>query len=283
MARNFGLGTDSYGKSDLKLMSSKLNERYVPAPEDLEKVFRVKYGSPENVGWSPRRRFRFGYYLPSDFYEAAVEKYVFEGCAWIDIGGGRAIFPENPKLANLLALRCSLVVAVDSSDNVYENETVHRRVRCSIEDYKSDRTFDLVTMRMVAEHVTEPEKVISALQRLLRPGGIAIIFTVNLYSPITLVSRLVPQRLHHPVKKLFWGGEEKDTFPTQYRMNTRKILKQLFEERNFQERAFLYLDDLALFRRFRYLGCLETALWWVISRVGVRYPENCLLGVYQRQ
>ena len=136
---------------------------------------------------------------------------------------------------------------------------------------------------MVAEHVDKPEKVISALRRLLRPGGIAIVFTVNLNSPITLVSRLVPQRLHHPVKKLFWGGEEKDTFPTQYKMNTRRTLKQLFEKHNFQERAFLYVDDIALFRRFRYLSYVETVLWWTISRVGLRYPENCLLGVYQRR
>ncbi len=135
---------------------------------------------------------------------------------------------------------------------------------------------------MVAEHVTEPEKVTSALHRLLRPGGFAIILTVNLYSPITLVSRLVPDRLHHPVKRLFWGGEEKDTFPVQYKMNTRGKLRRLFEERGFQERAFLHVDDLALFSKFKHLNYMETLLWWTLSKLRIRYPENCLLGVYQR-
>jgi ubiquinone/menaquinone biosynthesis C-methylase UbiE len=265
------------------MMNSALVASHLPSREELEDLFRRKYGNPADVGWSPRRRHRFGYYLPSDVYEAVVKKHVFEGSVWVDVGGGSDIFPENRKLADLLASRCSLVVAVDSSDNVYENKTVHQRVRCSIEDYQPDRRFDLATMRMVAEHVAEPEKVLSSIQRLLRPGGIAIIFTVNLHSPITLVSRSVPQRLHYSVKKLFWGGEEKDTFPTHYKMNTRRTLKQLFEEHDFQERAFLHVDDIAIFRRFRYLGYLETALWWAISRVGVRYPENCLLGVYQRQ
>ena len=152
------------------------------------------------------------------------------------------------------------IVAVDPSYNVYANEVVHHRVRCPIEDYLPGRQFDLATMRMVAEHVAEPKKVTSALHRLLRPGGFAIILTVNLYSPITLISRLVPQRLHHPVKKLFWGGEEKDAFPVQYKMNTRGKLARLFEEQGFQERAFLHVDDLALFGRFRYLNYLEILL-----------------------
>jgi SAM-dependent methyltransferase len=265
------------------MMNSKLSERHLPGREELEKVFREKYGNPEEVGWSPRRRFRFGYYLPSDFYEATVDKHVFEGSAWVDVGGGRTIFPENPKLANLLASRCSLVVAVDPSDNVYENRTVHQRVRCSIEDYQPEHRFDLATLRMVAEHVADPGKVISSIHRLLRPGGIAIVLTVNLHSPITLVSRLVPQRLHYPVKNLFWGGEEKDTFPTQYKMNTRRTLKHLFEQHDFYEHAFSYLDDVAFFRRFRSLGSLEMFLWWLISNARICYPENCLLGVYQRR
>lgn len=181
----------------------------LPSRSDLDRLFREKYGDPTEIGWSPRRRYRFGYYLPSDIYEAVVEKYVFEGCAWIDVGGGGAIFPDNSRLAERLASRCSRAVAVDPSDNVYKNKVVHERVRCQIEDYRTDRSFDLATMRMVAEHVKEPDKVAAALGRLLRPGGLAILLTVNAHSPITLVSRLVPQGLHYPIKRLFWGARRR--------------------------------------------------------------------------
>jgi SAM-dependent methyltransferase len=263
-------------------MNTTLNASHLPSPDELEEVFLEKYGDPSDVGWSPRRRHRFGYFLPSDFYEAVVKKHVFEGCEWVDIGGGRDIFPDNRRLADLLASRCSVVVAVDPSDNVYQNKAVHDRVRCPIEDYKPGRQFDLATMRMVAEHVAEPANVLSALHRLLRPGGHAIIFTVNLHSPITVVSRFVPHQLHHPIKKLFWGGEEKDTFPTEYRMNTRRTLRQLFEGHQFAERAFLQIDDLAFFRKFKNLNYIEMLIWRTISKIGIRYPENCLLGVYER-
>ena len=140
------------------MMNSKLSGLYVPSPDELEQLFQEKYGSPEDVGWSPRRRFGFSYYLPSHFYDASVEKNVFERCAWIDAGGGRAIFPENPRLAERLADRCSHVVAIDSSDNVYENKTVHQRGWCSFEDYRPECQFDLATMRMLAEYVAKPER-----------------------------------------------------------------------------------------------------------------------------
>ncbi len=272
----------SYGELPLKMLNSTISESYYPSPEELQEGFRIKYGNPDEIGWSPRRRFRFGYYLPSDVYEAVLKKHIFDGCAWVDVGGGCAIFPNNPQLADLLVSRCSLVIAVDPSENVEENRIAHQRVRCPIEEFQPARQFDLATMRMVAEHVAEPARVISGLHGLLRPGGVAIVLTVNLFSPLTLISRLVPDRLHYRVKKLFWGGQEKDTFPTHYKMNTRTTLRQLFEEHGFRERAFLYLDDLALFGRFKFLNYVETLVWWSAARVGIRYPENCLLGVYER-
>jgi len=136
---------------------------------------------------------------------------------------------------------------------------------------------------MVAEHVSDPIRVVEALKRLLRPGGKAIILTVNLWSPITVVSRFTPFGLHHPVKKLFWGGEEKDTFPVQYKMNTRKELRLLFEQQGFRESDFAYLDDLSTFGRFKHLNYVEIFAWRFFRGLRISYPENCLLGVYQKE
>ena len=252
----------------------------LPSREELKELFLQKHGRPEEIGWAPRRRFRFEYYLPADVYEATVKKHVFDGCAWIDIGGGHSIFPENAGLACSLASRCSRIVAVDPSENIDRNTFVHQRSRCVIEDYHTDQQFDLATLRMVAEHISDPSGVVEALQRLLRPGGKVIILTVNLWSPITLVSQLTPFSLHNPVKKMFWGGEEKDTFPVQYKMNTRKGLRVLFEQRGFGELAFVYLDDLSTFGRYRRLNYVELMIWRLFRRFGIHYPETCLLGVY---
>jgi hypothetical protein len=106
--------------------------------------------------------------------------------------------------------------------------------------------------------------------------------TVNLRSPITVVSRLTPFWAHYRIKRLFWGGEERDTFPVQYRMNTRPVLRRWFEQHGFREAAFTRLDDLSTFGRFRYLNAAELRIWRVFRRMGIAYPENCLLGIYER-
>ena len=254
----------------------------LPTRAELEAVFRLKHGAPETTGWAPARRFRNGYFTPADVYESLVSRFVQPGIRWLDVGGGHAVFPDNPQLAKQLVGRAAHVAAVDPSDNVHQNEFVQERFQGFLEDYTSAEPFDLATMRMVVEHVAAPEAFVTALSRLVKPGGHAIIYTVNRWAPITLLSWAVPFKLHHPVKKLFWGGEEKDTFPVQYKMNTRRTLKGLFHGAGFEERLFAKLDDLSTLGRFKRLNHLELLLWKGFRSVGLAYPENCLLGVYRR-
>lgn len=254
----------------------------MPTYPELESVFRSKYGDPAETGWSPRRRHSFRYYLPADIYETVVARCVLPGCNWLDVGGGHAIFPENPSLARELVARSCHVTAVDPSENVHRNEFVNERVQSRVEAYHSDRTFDLATLRMVVEHVDQPEDFTNALSRLVRPDGLVVVFTVNRWAPISIVSHLLPFRMHHPIKRIFWGGEEEDTFPVHYRMNTRKALRQVFENAGFHEESFLHLDDLSTFGRFKYMGYLELTAWKGFHKLGLTYPENCLLAVYRK-
>src|SRR5437773_1977660 len=122
--------------------------------KDLKDVFDSKYGlDSAAMGWGPRTRSCFGYFTPDDYYEATVSRLVTSGCAWLDVGSGRNVFPSNRRLAQLLAQRCGLLVGLDPDSTIDENDLVHERVRASIENYKTERTFDVVTLRMVAEHV----------------------------------------------------------------------------------------------------------------------------------
>ena len=166
------------------------------APEDLRQLFRLKYGDPATTGWSPRRRFEFGYYQPADYYEALVEKLVTAETDWIDIGGGGALFPDNHPLSKLLSERARRLVAVDPSDNLDSNPYPQERAKCMIEEYQTSAQFDLATFRMVAEHITNPASVVNTLNRLLRPHGLVVIFTVNRFSPVTMVSSLYHFRSH---------------------------------------------------------------------------------------
>jgi len=246
-------------------------------------VLHFKYGDPAFRGWTPILRERFGYCSPDDWYEATLFHLIGPDTDWLDVGCGRRVFATNPEGARHLAATCRLLVGIDPSDNVLENEIVHERAQCMLQDYRTDRQFDLVTMRMVAEHIEHPAEAMGALSRLVRPGGLVVIYTVAKFSPASLVAAVTPMSFHHFAKRVLWGGSEKDTFPVAYRMNTRRDLRSLFREGGFREESFTYLDDCRAFGQWKSLATAELALWKALRTVGLRYPEGCLLGIYRKE
>jgi len=252
------------------------------APPHLLDLFRQKYGEPDATGPNPRMRLRFGYFTPDDHYEALVATLVTPGCRWLDVGGGRDVFPSNPSLARQLADRCGHLTGVDPSPNIHENPYVHEAAEAFIEDYASAEPFDLLTLRMVAEHIAKPTDATAAMARLVKPGGKVVIYTVNKFAPVSLVAWATPFWLHHPIKKFFWNTEEKDTFPVAYKMNTRDALARLATAAGFRETAFEHLDDCRTFAQFKGLNFCEMVGWKMLHTLRVPYPENCLLGVYER-
>jgi hypothetical protein len=71
-------------------------------------------------------------------------------------------------------------------------------------------------------------------------------------------------------------------FPTFYRLNTRRALNRMLQVGGFREIAFAYVDVCPVFARFKRVSRWEIAIWKLIRRAGLRYPENNILCVYQR-
>jgi hypothetical protein len=134
---------------------------------------------------------------------------------------------------------------------------------------------------MVAEHVRDPDRVAAAVARAAAPGALAVVYTVAGASPIPLLTRLAPMALRHRVKRWLWRTEEKDTFPTAFKMNSRRRLRRLFTAHRFAEVGFAALDDCRTFGRFRALSWCELTLRRGLRALRLAYPERCLLGVYR--
>ena len=252
------------------------------SPTELLAMYEMKFGPSASAGPVHRRWLRAGYFSPNDYYEAALDQLVKPGCSWLDVGGGTTLFPRNPDLSRRLADRCRRLVGVDPSPNIHENPYIHERVQALIEDYKTDEPFDLLTLRMVVEHISHPNDALAAMARLVRPGGRVVIYTVNKYAPTSIAAWVIPFWLHHPVKKVIWHSRAEDTFPVVYRMNTRRTLNDLATAHGFCEEWFARLDDCRLFFRVPILGRLELATWRAGRMLGLRHPESCLMGVYRR-
>ena len=264
-----------------------------PAPSDtdmatvtriraaLDNMILEKNGAPATWGWGPRLRLAFGHASPDDWYEALLTVTVNSDTRWLDVGCGRDLLPNNVATARRLSRQCRKLVGVDPDANIEENQFVHERFRGSLEAYVTDQKFDLITLRMVAEHVSRPDLMVAKLHGLLAPGGRVVIYTVNRRSPSAFVASITPLWLHHAVKRVLWRAEERDTFETCYLMNDRKTLRSLFDVVGMTEELFVKLDDCRTTTRFQALQRLELSLWRVLNGLNLSYPEACILAIYR--
>jgi 2-polyprenyl-3-methyl-5-hydroxy-6-metoxy-1,4-benzoquinol methylase len=254
----------------------------MPLAEVCQEVFRLKAPDSGKLGWSPKLRSQFGYYTPDEWYEATLFSLIDEQTDWLDVGCGHRVFPSNPRLADVLASRCRSLTGVDPDDSITTNRWLHQYKQCRLEDFDTDRRFDLISLRMVAEHIANPVAAAATLSRLARDGGRVVIYTVSKWAPASLVAAATPIAVHHMVKGFLWGSSPEDTFPTVYRMNTRKRLDELFGSQGFVEENFLYLNDCRAFSGWRFGAIVEMSCERVLRRIGIPYPEVCLLGVYRK-
>lgn len=255
----------------------------LPDEASLRQMFHRRYGSQRSLGWGPLLRQRCNYYTPDDVYEALVAGIVVKGLSWLDVGCGRELFPNNLGLAEILSKRCGRLTGVDPDPTLHENPWVHEKISGGIHQFDGEADFDLVTMRMVAEHIADPMACTKSIARALRPGGLAVVFTVAAVSPMPLLTRLAPMELRHIVKSWLWGSQPKDTFPTCFKMNARDVLQRQFAAVGMREEQFLRLDDCRTFARFQTMSKIEMAIMRACRAMGMPYPEHCLLGLYRKQ
>jgi SAM-dependent methyltransferase len=252
-----------------------------PSREELMSIYSVKYYREGEPGWGPRMRLSFEHFSPDDHYEALVARLVTPGCSWADVGCGRDIFPSHPALARELARRAGYVLGIDPDQNVKENPFITEGFLGLVQDCPTQRRFDVITLRMVAEHVVDPDRVWRKLAELLKPAGTVVIYTPYKWAPMSIVATVVPFALHNPLKRIIWQSEARDTFPTAYKLNTRRDLLNYTSKHGLRETLFKFLDDCRVSNRFRALNWLELKTCSAFNAVGLHYPERCILATYQ--
>lgn len=89
-----------------------------------------------------------------------------------------------------------------------------------------DSIFDLVFADNVLEHLDNPFKVFREVNRVLRPHGVFLLKTPNLWHYMPTIARVTPHSFHRLVNRLRGRGEA-DTFPTRYRANSKRAIARL--------------------------------------------------------
>lgn len=242
----------------------------------VKSALMFKHGEAGGVTIAQHRR--HGYVSPDAVYEGALLRLVTPGTRWLDAGAGASPCPHNPALARHLASVCGTLVGVDPGPNLARNPYVHAAQHVAIVDATGE--YDLVTMRMVAEHVADVPALATALKRLVRPSGTLLIYTVDAWSPTVLVARMVPAAARRLAMRWLCEGQDRDVFPTHYQLNTLPRMRAVLA--GFTLVRHTALDDCRITLRWTGPHAMELRLRALLRTVGVTYPERCILAEFAR-
>ena len=147
-----------------------------------------------------------------------------------------------------------------------------------------DACVDIVMCRSVMEHIEDPAAVYREIHRVLKPGGVFIFLTANLWDYASLVAKLVPNRFHPWIVARVEGREERDVFPIQYKTNTRGAVKKWASQAGFDILSFRYLGQYPTYFMFNgFLFLLATGYEKLLrSAHALRFLRGWILVTLQK-
>jgi len=128
----------------------------------------------------------------SEAYASLISEHLSPHTVWLDAGcGSRLLEDDMDPVENWLASHCKTIVGMDVS--VTSNRNIKSLVQGSLYDLPfADNSLDLITCRMVVEHLAQPRHAFAESARCLRPGGAIVVITPNLLNYGILGMLLLP-------------------------------------------------------------------------------------------
>jgi SAM-dependent methyltransferase len=161
--------------------------------------------------------------------------------------------------------KCAFVAGCDYSNSVTKNRFISAGVKgdAYILPFKSG-VFDVVVMDFVMEHLEYPNRCVSEVARVLKPGGCLIFRTPNLCHYVAIIARLTPQSFHRVIVRKLAGIDEVHAFDTFYRLNTRHDVMEVFAQADLQPREIRMVEKEPYYLTFALpaflFGCLYERL-----------------------
>lgn len=147
-------------------------------PAELEKFSKLAHR-----WWDPQGEFRPLHQINPLRLEWIAQHAPLDGKSVIDVGCGGGI------LAEAMARRGARVTGIDLSDKALRVAELHlleskldiRYEKAMAEEYAAVHAgaFDVVTCMELLEHLPQPESMVAACARLVRPGGQVFFSTLN--------------------------------------------------------------------------------------------------------
>lgn len=176
---------------------------------------------------------KFSQYL----YEDILKLYIRADIIWLDLGCGHRILPVGRiDVEKHIIRRCKMIVGIDYDFHSLKNYiNISKKVRGYIGKLPfKNHFFDLVTANMVVEHLDNPISQFRGINGILKPGGLFVIHTPNIFRYTTALANLVPNILKKKLIYIFQGRKDEDVFDAYYKANTRKRINNLAKKSGFE-------------------------------------------------
>ncbi len=143
----------------------------------------------------------------------------------LDVGGGTGWMASAMRQADP-RVKGSTVLDLDPGMRAAALAHGHAFVCKRIEDFRSRKTYDFISLLNLIEHVADPRRVLKSLRASLKPGGFLLIKTPNTDS----LDR-------HLFESSYWGGYHA---PRHWVLFDRKNFAHLAQECGFEIESFSY-------------------------------------------
>lgn len=132
----------------------------------------------------------------------------------------------------------------------------------------ADASVDLVISRSVLEHIQDIEPVYKELHRVLKPGGHFLFLVPNLGDYVSIISWLVPNKLHGAIVSKTEGRNAIDTFPAFYKSNTAGAVRRLARKTGFKMLSCDYVGQYPAMLMFNAAAFLVGSVYEkIISKI----------------
>jgi len=213
-------------------------------------------------------------------YEDTIAGYAAKPMTVVDVGCGRT-FP----MAEFLLARVTEAHGIELVAQTRDLPSgAYFRPGSAYEIPYPAATFDLVLARCVLEHLDQPAKALHEFARVLKPGGRAIFLTPNRYDYVSVFAWLIPNAWHGKVVRWTEGRAEADTFPTFYRLNSRRAIRHYAAAAGLEVEALRYHNNYPSSLMFSTLTCrLGIAYDKLVTNIpALHWLQPWLLGVLRK-
>jgi len=167
----------------------------------------------------------------SEAYASLIGEHLSPHTLWLDAGcGSRLLEADMEPLENWLTTHCKSLFGMDVG--LTSNRNIKMLLQGSLYHLPfSENTLDLITCRMVVEHLDRPAVAFAEIARCLRPGGVFIVMTPNLLSYAifgnALATKVMPEKVRLRIVHASDSRADEDIFPVRYKANSMPRLLKL--------------------------------------------------------